>query len=170
MTSFIMVSGVIKDEHWPARTLYELNLFSFFDHTTNKEINPGALLWQIELATNTEGHKTVKNMRDTAFVTEDSGGRSLASLYITFFQDRLDHGSKSPSTSASLLQIPKLNRSYNEYNIDKDFVIDTTIFAFGHLVDTFKSNSTMEEDEDIRLAETRGGSGLYYLATGRNSN
>ncbi|KAJ0382306.1 hypothetical protein COL922a_012828 [Colletotrichum nupharicola] len=162
MISFIMVGGLVKDEHWSARALYEMNLFSFFDHTTNKEINPGALLWQIELAPNTEGHKTVKNMRATAFVTEDSGGRSLA--------NRLDHGSKNPNNSEALLRIPKLGRSYNEYTIDEDFAINAPIFAFGHLVDTVKSSSTMEEDSDIRLAEARGGSGLYYLATGRDAN
>ncbi|KAE9568974.1 hypothetical protein CGMCC3_g14990 [Colletotrichum fructicola] len=165
--TFIMKGGVARHDHWRAEQLSGAGLLDFFDYTTGDELNPESLLWEIDLHTNDEGQQAVKDMSCVVFVPEDEEGRSLADFYVTFFQDRLDHGSKHPVTGERILKIPQLGqlgRGYIQHTIKEDDCEEALTYALGHLIDTVRTGTSMENDGDINMAEMIGGLGLYVLS------
>ncbi|KAH9226070.1 hypothetical protein K456DRAFT_43308 [Colletotrichum gloeosporioides 23] len=95
---------------------------------------------------------------------EDEEGRSLADLYVAFFQDRLEHSSKHPVTGERMLELPQLgqlDRGYIQHTINKDDCEEALTYAFSHLIDTVQVGTTTENDEDISPTKIMGGSGLF---------
>lgn len=165
--AFIMKGGLARHHHWRAEQFSQAGLLDFFDLTTGDELYPGSLLWEIDLHTNDEGQRAVKDMRCVVFVPGDEEGRSLADFYVTFFQDRLDHGSKHPVTGELLLEIPQLRqlgRGYVHHAIKEDDCEEAPIYALGHLIETTRAGTGMENDEDINMAEMVGNSGMSVLS------
>lgn len=112
-------------------------------------------------------------MRCVVFMPEDEEGRSLAKLYVAFFQDRLEHSSKHPVTGERMLELPQLvqlDRGYIQHTINKDNCEEALTYAFRHLIDTVQVGTATENDEDISTTKIMGGSGLYVLSKSNNTD